>query len=152
MKKAKKNWINQKCIYIGDCLTRNNTKRAYQIVNDLTKPKDNAAVNIQDKHVSKFITDKMDVRKRWTEYCSELYSHNAEGDDAVLDVNEPKYQYSFHILESEVEDAIRTLNIVKSPGIDNIPAELLKSGGDILKKLLTDICNKIWETGIWPSE
>ena len=151
MKKAKENWINQKCIDIGDCLTRNNTKRAYQIVKDLTKPKDNAAVNIQDKH-GKCITDKMDVRKRWTEYCSELYSHNAEGDDEVLAVNEPIDQDSFHILESEVEAAIRGLKIGKSPGVDNIPAELLKSGGDILKKLLTYICNKIWETGIWPSE
>ena len=72
MKKAKENWINQKCIDIGDFLTRNNTKRAYQIFKDLTKPKHNAAVNIQDKH-GKCITDKMDVRKRWTEYCSELY-------------------------------------------------------------------------------
>ena len=94
----------------------------------------------------------MDVRKRWTEYCSELYSHNAEGDDAVLAVNEPTDQDSFLILESEVEAAIRALKIGKSPGVDNIPAELLKSGGDILKKLLTDICNKIWETGIWPYE
>ena len=62
MKKAKENWINQKCIDIGDYLTRNNTKRACQIFKDLTKPKNNAAVNIQDKH-GKCITDKMDVRK-----------------------------------------------------------------------------------------
>ena len=126
MKKAKKNWINQKCIDIGDCLTRNNTKRAYQIVKDLTKPKDNSAVNIQDKY-DKYNTDKMYVRKRWTEYCSELYSHNAEGDDAVL-VNEPTDQDSFPILESEVEASIRVLKIGKSPGVDNIPAVLLKSG------------------------
>ena len=151
MKKAKDNWINQKCLDIGDCLTRNNTKRAYNIVKDLTKPKDNAAVNIQDKY-GKCITDKMDIRKRWTEYCLELYSHNAEGDDAVLAVNEPTDQDSFPILENEVEAAIRALKIGKSPGVDNISAELLKSGGDILQKLLTDICNKIWETGIWPSE
>ena len=70
----------------------------------------------------------------------------------MLAVNEPTDQDSFPILESEVEAAIRSLKIGKSPGVDNIPAELLKSGSDILKKLLTDICNKIWETGIWPSE
>ena len=121
IKKAKENWIIQKCIDIGDCLTRNNTKRSYQIFKDLTKPKDNAAVYIQDKH-GKCITDKMDVRKRWTQYCSELYSHNAEGDDEVLAVNEPTYQDSFPILESEVEAALRALNIGKSPGVDNIPA------------------------------
>ena len=26
----------------------------------------------------KCITDKTEVMKRWTEYCSELYTHNAE--------------------------------------------------------------------------
>ena len=66
----------------------------------------------------------------------------------MIVVNEPTDQYSFPNLESEVEAAIRALKIGKSPGVDNIPAELLKSGGDILKKLPTDICNKIWETEI----
>ena len=49
MRKAKENWINQKCTDIGHCLIRNNTKKAYQIVNDLTKQKDKIAVNINDK-------------------------------------------------------------------------------------------------------
>ena len=33
-----------------------------------------------------------------------------------------------------------------------IPAELHKSGGNIPITIFTDICNKIWETGIWPSD
>ena len=40
----------------------------------------------------------------------------------------------------------------KSAGIDNIPAELIKDGGHIVIQILLDICNKIWETGIWPSD
>ena len=40
----------------------------------------------------------------------------------------------------------------KSAGIDNIPAELIKAGGHIVIQILLDICNKIWETGIWPSD
>ena len=51
----------------------------------------------------------------------------------------------------EVEAAIQSLKIGKSPGVDNIPAELLKAGGHILTKIFTNICNYIWETGIWPS-
>ena len=70
----------------------------------------------------------------------------------VLNVNEPSYKDNFHILESEVESAIRALKIGKSPGFDNIPAELLKSGGNILITIFTDICNKIWETEICPSD
>ena len=150
MKKAKENWIKQKCADLGNCLNRNNSKKAYQIVKDLTKRKNKIAVNIQDKD-GKCITDKEDVLKRWTEYCSELYKHQANGDKSLLNVKEPTNQENFSILESEVEAAIQSLKIGKSPGVDNIPAELLKAGGHILTKIFTNICNYIWETGIWPS-
>ena len=150
MKKAKDNWIKHKCADLGNCLNRNNSKKAYQIVKDLTKRKNKIAVNIQDKD-GKCITDKEDVLKRWTEYCSELYKHQANGDKSLLNVKEPTNQENFSILESEVEAAIQSLKIGKSPGVDNIPAELLKAGGHILTKIFTNICNYIWETGIWPS-
>ena len=145
MKKAKENWIKQKCADLGNCLNRNNSKKAYQIVKDLTKRKNKIAVNIQDKD-GKCITDKEDVLKRWTEYCSELYKHQANGDKSLLNVKEPTNQENFSILESEVEAAIQSLKIGKSTGVDNIPAELLKAGGHILTKIFTNICHYIWET------
>ena len=43
------------------------------------------------------------------------------------------------ILECEVCDAIITFKNGKSPGIDNIPSELLKHGGKSLIKIFTDI-------------
>ena len=81
-----------------------------------------------------------------------MYTHNAEGDISVLTVNEPSNQDNFPILQSEVEAAIQALKMGKSAGIFNIPAELIKAGGHIVIQILLDICNKIWETGIWPSD
>ena len=40
----------------------------------------------------------------------------------------------------------------KSAGIDNIPTALIKAGGKIVIQIMLDICNKIWETGIWPTD
>ena len=153
MRIAKEIWINNKCTDIVECLIRNNTKKAYEIVNELTKKKDKIIVNVHDKD-GKCITDKTEVLKRWTEYCSViiLYTHNAEGDISVLTVNEPSNQDNFPILESEVEAAIQALKMGKSAGIDNIPAEVIKAGGHIVIQIMLDICNKIWETGIWPSD
>ena len=37
MRIAKEIWINNKCTDIGECLIRNNTEKAYHIVNELTK-------------------------------------------------------------------------------------------------------------------
>ena len=46
-------------------------------------------------------------------------------------------------MESEVEAAIQSLTIGKSPCVDNIPAELLIAGGHILTKIVTNISNNI---------
>ena len=39
----------------------------------------------------------------------------------------------------------------KSGGVDNIPAELVHAGGEDVITALTTICNKIWQTGEWPT-
>ena len=39
----------------------------------------------------------------------------------------------------------------KSDGVDNIPAELVQAGGENVITALTTICNKIWQTGEWPT-
>ena len=37
----------------------------------------------------------------------------------------------------------------KSAGVDNIPAELVQTGGEDVITALTTICDKIWQTGEW---
>ena len=39
----------------------------------------------------------------------------------------------------------------KSAGVDNMPAELVRAGGEAMIDILTAICNKIWKTGEWPT-
>ena len=39
----------------------------------------------------------------------------------------------------------------KSAGIDNIPAELVQAGGEDVITAVTTICNRIWQTGEWPT-
>ena len=46
MKKAKEDWVKRKFKDIYTCFTYNNTKKAYQIVKDLTNPKQRASTNI----------------------------------------------------------------------------------------------------------
>ena len=35
--------------------------------------------------------------------------------------------------------------------VDNIPAELVQAGGETMIDVLTEICNRIWRTGEWPT-
>ena len=52
----------------------------------------------------------------------------------------------------EVEEALRALKGGKSPGANNIPAELLKHGGPEMIKVLATLCQRIWKTKEWPKE
>ena len=48
-KKAKENWIGEQCGEIEETLRKNNSKRAYQLVKDLTKKWKREAKAIQDR-------------------------------------------------------------------------------------------------------
>ena len=53
----------------------------------------------------------------------------------------------YPILREEVEAAVKSLKKGKSPGIDNIPGEVLQAGGDAVISALHKICNTVWQTG-----
>ena len=48
VKKAKEDWIGAQCEEIETCLNKNNSKRAYQLVKDLTSEKQGRSSAIQD--------------------------------------------------------------------------------------------------------
>ena len=73
MKKAKENWIGEQCSEIEENL-RKNSKRAYQLVKDLTTVKQGKATTVQDRS-GKCLTQERQILNRWKEYCSKLYNY-----------------------------------------------------------------------------
>ena len=89
MKKAKENWIGEQCSAIEENLMKNNSKRVYQFVKDLTTVKQGKTTTVQDRS-GKCLTEERQILNRWTIYCCELYNHKANGDASGL--NCPKTQ------------------------------------------------------------
>ena len=150
MRKAKETWIEEQCQSIEENLQENNSKKAYQLVKELKRSKQGRTTTIQDK-AGKCLTEEQDILKRWTEYCSELYTHTRTGDPKVLDVPPPVNNDSYPVLREEVEAAVKSLKKGKSVGVDNIPSELVQAGREAMIDMLLIICNKIWQTGEWPT-
>ena len=86
MKKAKENWIREHCSEIEENLRKDNSKRAYQLVKDLTTVKQGKTTTVQD-HSGKCPTEERQLLNRWTEYCSELYNYKANGDPSILNLS-----------------------------------------------------------------
>ena len=70
---------------------------------------------------------------------------------SVLNCTQTDTEDDHPILCREVEAAIQSLKKGKSTGVDNIPAELVQAGGEDVITALTTICDKIWQTGKWPT-
>ena len=158
MVKARETWIEERCQEIDDSLGKNNSKKAHQLVKDLTSSKQGRTTTIQEnkktktkKQNGKRLTEDKDILNRWTEYCSKLYNHKAKGDPEILKHPPVTNTDSHPILLEEVEAAVKSLKPGKSAGVDNIPAELLQAGGETMIDVLLNICNKIWQTGEWPT-
>ena len=86
MKKAKENWIVKQCSEIEENLRKTNSKRAYQLMKDLTTVKQRKATTVQDSS-GKRLTEGQ-ILNRWTECCSELYNCKALGDPSVLNCHQ----------------------------------------------------------------
>ena len=105
MKKAKGNWIGEQCSETKSNLRKNNTKRAYQLVEDLTTVKKGKATTIQDRS-GKCRTEEQEILNKWIEYCSELYNHKTNGDPPVLNFPQTDTEGDHPILRKEAEAAL----------------------------------------------
>ena len=154
MTTAKNNWFEQKCVNIEKGLNKGrNTKEAYKLIKEVTQSHKSGIMIIEDRN-GDLVTEKNQILKRFTEYTRELYNYNLNPDKQILadlQTDERPIE-SLPILREEVEEAIRSLPNEKSPGIDGIPGELIKHGGESMISTLTEICQKCWEQKKWPTE
>ena len=65
MKKAKENWTGEQCSETEENLRKNNSKRAYQLVKDLTTVTEGKATTVQDRS-GKCLTEEQQILNRWT--------------------------------------------------------------------------------------
>ena len=105
---------------------KNNSKKAYDTVKNLTKPMQSKVTTIKNKE-GETLVDKNKILQRWTEYCSELYNYELNGDERVLDVPKSQSEDSENfILKSEIEEAIKMLKKESHLELTTYPVNLYK--------------------------
>ena len=80
LRKAIEDWIDTKCKVIDACLNKNNSKKAYQLVKDLTLEKD-----VDPQLFRTSLESVLQKKNKFSaEYCSELYNYESYGDSTGL--------------------------------------------------------------------
>ncbi|XP_037028700.1 uncharacterized protein LOC119068940 [Bradysia coprophila] len=99
------------------------------------------------------LTAKHDVLERFKEHFSALLNGDVEDGNATDDsfLNDDGRIVSAPTLE-EVSAAISSLKNNKASGPDNIPAELLKMGGEELAKVIYELVERIWNNESLPDQ
>ena len=121
-------------------------KQFFLAMKKLKTTRRNISWGIKDKN-GEILTSKDDILERWALFYEELYNDPTTCDSLPTDEELPIPS----ITPSEIETAINRLSSGKSPGIDRIHSEFLKSGGDVMVNILHILFNRILETGDIPS-
>jgi hypothetical protein len=89
------------------------------------------------------LADFHDILNRWKNYFSQLLNVHNVSDVRQIEVHtaEPLVPGPSRL---EVEIAIAKLKKYKSPGSDQIPAELIQAGGEMLLSAIHKLINSIW--------
>ena len=151
IKEDKRLWLENEGEKIQEFDRNNQSKLLFEkiktVENRVFQPKQLA---IKD-HQGATLTDPDKIIDRWKEYGEKLF-------DAPSASNSPLPPPQEDIvaepppLRSEVEYALKKLKSNKSPGLDNIPAELIKAGGPSMINAVHKLCCKIWTSTDWPQD
>lgn len=151
LRSDKNNWLDQECSKIDEYDKAQQSRKLYRqikkINNPSHKPKQMA---INDKRGTT-LTDPAEILNRWKEYGEELFQKDPN-ENETQSMNFTNIEIEPAPLISEIESSIKDLHTHRAPGLDNIPAELVKVSGPMATKTIHALCVKIWETGQWPKE
>lgn len=98
------------------------------------------------------ITEQSDILKRWKEYFTELLTRNGQPDRAPYPPYQSAQPQTAEPTLEEVRESTTNMSNDKAPGVDNIPAELIKYGGKQTMEQLHRLILEIWRTEKMPTE
>lgn len=145
-RKDKDAYFNLKCNQIEEDNKKGRTRALYKKIKEISRNFQPHHSIIKDKNGKDLCSDK-EIVERWKEYTENLYVKTSQ-EDFNMDVD---FAYEPQVTKDEVFWALKHLSNGKSPGYDDIPAELLKKADSFIVDALTVLCQQIWETTVWPN-
>jgi hypothetical protein len=128
----------------------NNIRDLYRCISDFRKGYQPRTIIVNDEK-GDVIADSHSIMARWKNYFSQLLNVHGvkDGGQAEIHTTEPLVPEPSAF---EVELAIEKLKSHKSPGVNQIPAELFKAGGGTICCAIHKVIISIWNKEELPEE
>jgi hypothetical protein len=146
----KKAYMRAKIEELGSNSKINNIRDLYRGIKDMQKGYQARTRRVKDEK-GDLVADSHSIMARWGNYFSRIL--NVRG---VSDVRQPEIHTAEPLVPKqsavEVELVFEKLKSHKSPGIDQIPAELIKAGGSTIRGAIYKLIIAIWNKEELPGE
>ena len=144
-KERKEEWLRERCQEMEQ-LERVDLRLMAEKIREITGQKSTTRSTIVKDRNGNILTERIDVLNRWREYVEGLYRDD-RGEKPEFDGCEPGPP----ILRNEIEKAVRGMEWRKAEDSDGIVVEMLEAEGDFTIRKITELANKIYETGVLPN-
>lgn len=140
-------WWTEKAHEIQFFADKNDMQNFYNAVKSIYGPKSHCITPLRTADGLRVLKDQNSILERWAEHFSTLLNQESVVDYTILQ-ELPKFPPISNLDQPptflEVQTAVHSLKNNKSPGSDNIPAELLKQGGYLCIRTLHRYITKVW--------
>ncbi|PSN48471.1 hypothetical protein C0J52_11717 [Blattella germanica] len=140
LKNKKREYLKEKINDLEINAKNRNIRELYQGIK-IEREGFQARTNIIKDENGDMLADAKSILNRWGNYFNQLL--NVHGEEEIEEHN---------VQTAEVEMAMEKLKIYKASGIDGIPAELIKSGGEKLREKIHRLLSLIWKQEALPNE
>ena len=148
LREIENDWWLQKAEKMQKEADENNSAGFFNSLKEMYGPQAKISNAILSDDGSEVITEPSQLIGRWREYFNGLLNAVATTDEDILRNIQPfpaQRDLDAAPTLEEVEIAIRKTKMGKSPGIDGIPPEVYKFGGEELTRRLHQLIVKCWE-------
>ena len=152
IRRDKREWLAAECEKINDFNMQKKSREMYQQIRKMkSAPSKPNQLCINDKY-GKTLSEPEDILKRWNEYGSNLFRNDSNDDNDGITKSSDDTDKEPLPLMCEIEAAVKQLKQGKSPGLDNIPGEMIRTNGSAALKALHTLITKVWVTSDWPDD
>uniref|UniRef100_A0A0K8SN56 Reverse transcriptase domain-containing protein n=1 Tax=Lygus hesperus TaxID=30085 RepID=A0A0K8SN56_LYGHE len=150
-RRKKRAWTRAEIEKCEEFRSINESRKLYKSVNGMRREYQPRIGMCRDRE-GNIVAGKQEVLQRWAEHFEEQLNDNQTASDGQVTTPPSVPIEDEPPSLGEVEKALKKLKNNKSPGIDELPAELFKKGGTALAGAIRGLISKIWQSEKIPHE
>ena len=148
LRQIENSWWEARTTEIQDAANRGDSHELYSLLRKVYGPCSSSVSPIRSADGSILHKDPKGILNRWREHFDELLNRESLVDQSFLDKipqRDIKWIMNTPPTFVEVSEAICALKLGKAPGRDGIAPEMLRFGGEDIKRAVWEIILEFWE-------